>query len=68
MSATPMDVIRKLDEAAAALLDLATQVRRAAPAVEDTLLRHEMLESAQGMERRAREMAEAIQRWRREIN
>jgi hypothetical protein len=68
MTATPMDLIWKLDEAAAALLDLATQVRRAAPAVADPALRTEMLESAKGMERRAGEMAEAIQRWRREIN
>lgn len=63
-----MDLIRKLDEAAAALLELAGQVRRAAPNVTDVALRDEMLESAAGMERRAREMAEAISRWRREIN
>lgn len=68
MTGTPMDLIRKLDEAAAALLELAAQVRRAAPAVADPALRSEMLASAQGMERRAGNLAEAIQRWRREVN
>lgn len=65
---TPMDLIRKLDDAAAALFDLATAVRQAAFEITDLDLRYEMLESATGMERRAREMAEAIHRWRREIN
>lgn len=63
-----MDLIRKLDETAAALLDLARRVRSAAPAVADVELRREMLESADGIEQRAEKMAEAIQRWRREIN
>jgi uncharacterized protein Yka (UPF0111/DUF47 family) len=68
MTETPMDLIRKLDETAAALLDLARRVRSAAPAVADVELRREMLESADGIEQRAEKMAEAIQRWRREIN
>jgi hypothetical protein len=68
MTGTPMDLIRKLDEAAAALRDLAQHVRRTAPEVKDRDLRREMLESADGMERRADKMAEAIERWRREIN
>lgn len=63
-----MDLIRKLDETAAALLDLARRVRSAAPAVADVELRREILESADGIEQRAEKMAEAIQRWRREIN
>jgi hypothetical protein len=63
-----MEMIRKLDEAAAALRDLARQVRHAASRVEDPALRREMLESADGMERRAENMTEAIQSWRREIN
>lgn len=68
MTETPMDLIRKLDETAAALLDLARRVRSAAPAVADVELRREILESADGIEQRAEKMAEAIQRWRREIN
>jgi len=68
MTASPMEMIRKLDEAAAALRELAQQVRRVAPSVADLDLRREMLESADGMERRADNMAEAIQSWRREIN
>lgn len=63
-----MDLIRKLDETAAALADLAEQVRRAADAVTDEDLRREMLESADGMQVRAERMAEAVGRWRREIN
>lgn len=68
MTQTPMDLIRKLDETAAALLQLAAQVRHAAPEVADPELRREMLESADGMEQRAQEMAAVIQQWRREIN
>jgi uncharacterized protein Yka (UPF0111/DUF47 family) len=68
MTETPMDLIRKLDETAAALADLAKQVRRAADAVTDEELRQEMLESADGMQVRAERMAEAVGRWRREIN
>jgi uncharacterized protein Yka (UPF0111/DUF47 family) len=68
MTETAMDLIRKLDETAAALLDLARRVRSAAPAVADVELRREILESADGIEQRAEKMAEAIQRWRREIN
>jgi hypothetical protein len=68
MTETPMDLIRKLDETASALAGLAEQVRHAAEAVEDEELRREMLESAEGMRVRAERMAEAISRWRREIN
>jgi hypothetical protein len=68
MTETPMDLIRKLDDTAAALLDLAGRVRNAAAEVPDPALRSEMLESAEGWERRAGEMAEAVLRWRREIN
>jgi hypothetical protein len=64
MTETPMDLIRKLDETAAALANLAEQVRQAADAVEDGELRREMLESAEGMQVRAGRMAEAIRRWR----
>ncbi|HEX3985775.1 MAG TPA: hypothetical protein VHX13_04115 [Acidobacteriaceae bacterium] len=64
MTETPMDLIRKLDETATALADLAAQVRRAADAVTDGALRQEMLESADGMQTRAERMAEAIGRWR----
>lgn len=63
-----MELIRKLDETAAALADLAEQVRRAADGVTDEELRREMLESADGMQIRAERMAEAVGRWRREIN
>jgi hypothetical protein len=68
MTETPMELIRKLDETAAALLDLAGRVRRAAAEVADPALRIEMLESADGWERRAGEMAAAVLRWKREIN
>jgi hypothetical protein len=68
MSGTPMDLIRTLDETAIALLELARRVRAAAPDVADLALREEMLESAEGWERRAGEMSEAILRWKREIN
>ncbi len=68
MSGTPMDLIRKLDETATALLDLAQRVRTAAAEVADPALREEMLESAAGWERGAGEMAEAILRWKREMN
>lgn len=68
MSETPMELIRKLDQAAAALLELAQQVRASAPAVPDAELRQEMLESAEAMERRAQEMAEAIATLRVKIN
>ena len=68
MAETPMELIRKLEETAAALRDLAAQVRKAAPAVADEALRREMLESAEGLERRAGQMAEAIERWRLQIN
>jgi len=65
---SPMDLIRKLDTAAAALRDLAEHIRRTAPQVADPELRREMLVSAEGMEQRARTMSEAIQRWRSRIN
>lgn len=68
MTETPMELIRKLDETAAALLDLAEQVQRAADGVQDEALQREMRESAEGMRSRAEKMAEAIGRWRREIN
>ncbi|HEY1499627.1 MAG TPA: hypothetical protein VGF88_08630 [Acidobacteriaceae bacterium] len=63
-----MDLIRKLDETATALRELAGRVKSTAAEVTDPALRDEMLESAEGWERRAEEMAEAILRWKREIN
>jgi uncharacterized protein YlxW (UPF0749 family) len=68
MDDSPMELVRKLKETAQALRELATKVRGAAPAVEDVELRHEMLESAEGLERRADQMAEAVERWRMQIN
>jgi len=68
MSESPMALIRKLDEAATALRDLAQQVRASAPEVTDEELQREMLESAEGLEKRAGELAEAIERLRRRIN
>lgn len=63
-----MQLIRKLDETAGALRHLAEQVRQAAPEVEDEVLRGEMLASADGLERRALEMVEAIAHLRVQIN
>jgi uncharacterized protein Yka (UPF0111/DUF47 family) len=63
-----MALIRKLDEAATALLHLARQVRASAPEVTDEELRREMLASAEGLEQRAGDLAEAIERLRRRIN
>ena len=68
MSGTPMDLIRKLDETATALRELARRVKGTAAEITDPALRTEMLESAEGWEQRAEEMAEAILRWKREIN
>ncbi len=68
MSETPMELIRKLDKAAAELLALARHVRESAPEVTDAELRQEMLESAEELERRAQEMADAIQKLRVKIN
>jgi methyl-accepting chemotaxis protein len=68
MGSTPMELIRKLDETATALRELASQVRQAAPETEDPALRAEMLESAEGLERRAGELTEAIARLRVKIN
>lgn len=68
MIGPPMELIRKLDETAASLLELAKRVRAAAAGIADPALRDEMLASAEGWERRAGEMAEAILRWKREIN
>lgn len=68
MSSTPMEMIRKLDETATALRELANQVRQAAPEVGDENLRAEMLESAAGLERRANDLTEAIARLRVKIN
>lgn len=68
MSGTPMELIRSLDETAAALLELARRVRTAAAEVADPVLREEMMDSAAGWERRAAEMSDAILRWKREIN
>jgi uncharacterized protein Yka (UPF0111/DUF47 family) len=68
MTDSPMALIRKLDEAAQALRELAQQVRGSAPEVTDEELRREMLESAETLERRADDLAEAIERLRRRIN
>jgi hypothetical protein len=68
MTQTPMDLIRKLDELSTSLRALAHRVRSTAGEISDPALRVEMLESADGWERRAEEMAEAILRWKREIN
>jgi hypothetical protein len=68
MTRTPMHLIRKLDETATALRELARRVKGAAAEITDPALSKEMLESAVGWERRAEEMAEAILRWKREIN
>lgn len=68
MSGTPMELIRRLEETAKALRELAERVRAAAVDVGDAALREEMLDSALGWERRAGEMSDAILRWKREIN
>ncbi|MGC2639895.1 MAG: hypothetical protein WA294_22130 [Acidobacteriaceae bacterium] len=65
---SPMALIRKLDAAAAALGQLAQEVRRAAAQATDEDLRSEMQDSADGLERRATDMAEAIARLRSKIN
>jgi len=65
---SPMALIRKLDETAEALRQLARHVRASAPHVADDALRDEMLESANGLERKAQEMAAAIERLRLSIN
>jgi uncharacterized protein Yka (UPF0111/DUF47 family) len=68
MTESPMALIRKLDEAASALRDLAEQVRASAPEVTDDELRREMLESAEGLRKRADDLAQAIEGLRRRIN
>jgi len=68
MTDSPMTLIRKLDETAAALKDLARHVRKSAPEVADGELRQEMLDSAEDLERRAGEMADAVARLRAKIN
>jgi predicted transcriptional regulator len=68
MTESPMALIRKLDETAAALLELAKHIRRTALEVADDALRAEMLASAEGLERRAGEMGEAVGRLRTKIN
>jgi len=68
MSSTPMELIRKLDETATALRELANQVRQAAPEAGDDALCAEMLASADGLERRANDLTEAIARLRVKIN
>jgi uncharacterized protein Yka (UPF0111/DUF47 family) len=68
MTESPMALIRKLDETATALRDLAQQVRASAPEVTDEELRREMLASAKGLEQRAGDLADAIERLRRRIN
>jgi len=64
---SPMALIRKLDEGAAALGKLAQEMRKAAQATDEEM-RREMLESAAGLERRATDMTEAIGRLRSNIN
>jgi hypothetical protein len=68
MTGTPIELIHRLDETAAALLELSRRVRAVAEETADPALRAEMLESAEGWERRASEMSAAILRWKREIN
>lgn len=68
MTESPMALIRKLDEAASALRSLAGQVRAAAQEVTDDDLQHEMLVSAENLEKRSGDLAEAIERLRRKIN
>jgi hypothetical protein len=68
MSETPMELVRKVEEAAAALRALAVRVRQAAAEVKDAELRREMQGSADELEQRAEQMAEAIERWRLQIN
>jgi uncharacterized protein Yka (UPF0111/DUF47 family) len=68
MSQSPMELVRKVEETAAALRDLAKRVRQAAPEVKDAELRREMLASADELEQRAGQMAEAIERWKLQIN
>jgi hypothetical protein len=63
-----MALIRKLDETAETLLELAKHIKRTALEVADDELRAEMLESAEGLERRAGDMAEAVGRLRTKIN
>jgi uncharacterized protein Yka (UPF0111/DUF47 family) len=68
MTESPMALVRKLDEAATALRNLAQQVRGSAPEVTDEELRREMLASADALEKRAGDLTDAIERLRRRIN
>jgi len=68
MAGTPMELIRKLDETARALREVADQVRHAAGEVDDRALRTEMIESAESLEQRAVQLTEAIGRLRVKIN
>lgn len=68
MTESPMALVRKLDEAATALRNLAQQVRGSAPEVTDDELRREMLASADALEKRAGDLTDAIERLRRRIN
>lgn len=65
---SPMALIRKLDAAVAALGQLTHEMRKAAAQATDEEMRREMLDSAEGLERRATDMAEAIARLRSKIN
>lgn len=68
MAESPMELIRKVEETAGSLRDLAAKVRGAAATVEDMELQREMLASADELEQRAEQMAEAIHRWKMQIN
>ena len=70
MTESQIDRIRKAEEAFRELLELAAQIRQEANMlpIMDPAVRKELLETAEGFERQAKEIRNALQEWREDIH
>jgi hypothetical protein len=70
MTESQVDRIRKAEEAVRELVVVAAQIRQEAARlpVEDPALRKELLETADGFETQARDLRNALRRWREDIH
>ena len=60
--------IKKAEQAAKELLDLADEVKREAEAASDPQVRKELLESVEALSSEAQKLTDALRKWRADIH
>jgi hypothetical protein len=70
MTESQIDRVRKAEEAFREVVELAAQIRQEANKlpIEDPALRKELLDTAEGLEKQAQDLRNALREWRKDIH